>query len=225
MADHEKPPADIAGIMFQDFTPLFKDPYAVEILVNNFVHFIMSSGLPKIDAVVVDGEVWDKTYTVTGGGQSESLALNHQVPQPKSSGIIDTALSPADSLIVCPSATVGLDARGFLFGPLIALRLSCAFVPARKRGKLPGDVHIARYVKEYGVDEFEISKDGITPGQNVVVVDDLIATGGSAKAAGELVQACGGKTVQYCFVVELVDLKGAAVLDAPTYSLLKVEGE
>ncbi|TFK75987.1 adenine phosphoribosyltransferase [Pluteus cervinus] len=118
---------------------------------------------------------------------------------------------------------VGLDARGFLLGPIIALRLGAAFVPVRKRGKLPGACVSATYEKEYGTDSFEVQSDAIQKGQTVVVIDDLIATGGSAKAAGELVQKLGGVTLEYLFIVELVFLKGTAKLDAPTYSMIKVD--
>jgi len=116
---------------------------------------------------------------------------------------------------------VGLDARGFLFGPIIALRLGAAFVPVRKVGKLPGQTISASYEKEYGMDSFEMQADAIKPGQTVIVVDDLIATGGSAKAAGELVAKQGGKTLEYLFVIELMFLKAATKLDAPVYSIVQ----
>ncbi|KAG5644059.1 hypothetical protein DXG03_009149 [Asterophora parasitica] len=116
---------------------------------------------------------------------------------------------------------VGLDARGFLLGPLIALRLGAAFVPVRKRGKLPGQVVSAEYQKEYGTDIFEMQADAIQPGQTVVVVDDLIATGGSAKAAGELIAKQGGMTLEYLFIIELLFLKGGEKLDAPLYSIVQ----
>ncbi|KAL0949742.1 hypothetical protein HGRIS_009782 [Hohenbuehelia grisea] len=118
---------------------------------------------------------------------------------------------------------VGLDARGFLLGPIIALRLCAAFVPVRKRGKLPGQCVSASYEKEYGTDVFEMQADAIAPGQSVVVIDDLIATGGSAKAAGELIAKQGGKTLEYLFIIELLFLKGAAQLDAPVYSVIQSE--
>ncbi|KAK2466152.1 hypothetical protein APHAL10511_001794 [Amanita phalloides] len=86
---------------------------------------------------------------------------------------------------------VGLDARGFLFGPVVAMRLNAAFAPVRKVGKLPGECVSATYQKEYGSDVFELQVDAIKPGQTVVIVDDLIATGGSAKAAGQLVTKLG----------------------------------
>ncbi|KAJ6509895.1 phosphoribosyltransferase-like protein [Mycena vitilis] len=116
---------------------------------------------------------------------------------------------------------VGLDARGFLLGPIIALRLGAAFVPVRKQGKLPGKCVSASYEKEYGTDSFEMHADAITPGQTVIVVDDLIATGGSAKAAGELIAKQGGKTLEYLFIIELMFLKGKSKLDAPVYSIVE----
>ncbi|KAF8165422.1 phosphoribosyltransferase-like protein [Crassisporium funariophilum] len=116
---------------------------------------------------------------------------------------------------------VGLDARGFLLGPIIALRLGAAFVPVRKVGKLPGQCISATYEKEYGTDSFEMQADAIKPGQNVIIVDDLIATGGSAKAAGELVAKQGAKTLEYLFIVELLFLQGSSKLDAPVYSVIQ----
>ncbi|KAK1236750.1 adenine phosphoribosyltransferase [Marasmius sp. AFHP31] len=116
---------------------------------------------------------------------------------------------------------VGLDARGFLLGPILALRLGAAFVPVRKKGKLPGQCVSAVYEKEYGNDVFEMQTDAIKSGQSVVIVDDLIATGGSAKAAGELVAKQGGKTLEYLFIIELMFLKGTEKLDAPAYSIVQ----
>lgn len=103
---------------------------------------------------------------------------------------------------------VGLDARGFLFGPTLALKLNAAFVPVRKEGKLPGKCISATYQKEYGTDVFCCQHDAIKSGQKVVIVDDIIATGGSAAAAGQIVKELGGKTVEYCFMLELDFLKG-----------------
>ncbi|CAG8467498.1 1179_t:CDS:2 [Scutellospora calospora] len=115
---------------------------------------------------------------------------------------------------------VGLDARGFLFGPMVALRLNAAFVPSRKKGKLPGKTISADFKKEYGVDTFEMQADAIKPGQNVIIVDDLIATGGTAAAAGQLVEQSGGKILEYIFMIELTDLNGRKNLAAPVYSLI-----
>lgn len=119
-----------------------------------------------------------------------------------------------------PDVIVGLDARGFLFGPTIALRLGAGFVPVRKAGKLPGKIETATYEKEYGTDSFAIQSGAIKPGQKVLVVDDLIATGGSASAAGILVKKSGGNLLGYIFIIELDFLKGRAKLDAPVFTLL-----
>ncbi|KAF8303415.1 adenine phosphoribosyltransferase [Clavulina sp. PMI_390] len=118
-------------------------------------------------------------------------------------------------------AVVGLDSRGFLIGPIIAMRLGAKFIPVRKAGKLPGKTISATYEKEYGSDSFEIQEGAIEEGDHVIVVDDLIATGGSAKAAGELVAKSGGKTVEYLFVIGLTFLKGWDKLDAPAYSIIE----
>lgn len=122
-----------------------------------------------------------------------------------------------------PDVIVGLDARGFLLGPVIAMRLGAAFVPVRKSGKLPGSVEVVKYEKEYGVDQFEMQAGAVAPGQKVVVIDDLIATGGSAAAAGELVKKAKGVTLEYLFIVGLPFLKGHEKLDAPVYSMIEAE--
>ncbi|KAI5306463.1 hypothetical protein KEM56_000778 [Ascosphaera pollenicola] len=124
---------------------------------------------------------------------------------------------PADQR---PDVVVGLDARGFLFGPSLALRLGAAFVPVRKQGKLPGPCETVVYEKEYGEDKFQMQSDAIKPGQKVLIVDDIIATGGSAIAAGELVQKLGGSLLGFIFILELDFLKGREKLPAPVYTLL-----
>lgn len=120
-----------------------------------------------------------------------------------------------------PDVLVGLDARGFLIGPTLALRLGCSFVPVRKAGKLPGKLQTVTYEKEYGEDSFAIQDNSIPTGAKVVIVDDLIATGGSAAAAGELVKKCGGQLLGYIFIIELVGLNGRSKLDAPVYTLIE----
>ena len=119
-----------------------------------------------------------------------------------------------------------MDARGFLLGPMIALSLGCKFVPVRKKDKLPGLCHIVEYKKEYGSDFFEIQRDSIKEGETVVVIDDLIATGGSAFAAGELIKKSGGIVKEYIFIIELTSLAGKNQLlvnDATVYSVLKFD--
>ncbi|MCJ1231674.1 adenine phosphoribosyltransferase [Toensbergia leucococca] len=119
-----------------------------------------------------------------------------------------------------PELVVGLDARGFLFGPSLALKLGAGFVPVRKQGKLPGPTETAAFEKEYGEDFFQIQSDAVKPGQKVIVVDDIIATGGSAAAAGSLVNKLGGTLLGYLFILELDFLKGREKLKAPIYTLL-----
>ncbi|KAL1963234.1 hypothetical protein VTN77DRAFT_8559 [Rasamsonia byssochlamydoides] len=119
-----------------------------------------------------------------------------------------------------PDVIVGLEARGFLFGPSLALRLGASFVPVRKKGKLPGPCVTQTYEKEYGQDYFQMQADALKPGQKVVVVDDIIATGGSAAAAGLLVQKLGATLLGYVFILELDFLKGREKLPAPVFTLL-----
>ncbi|KXT01257.1 hypothetical protein AC578_3794 [Pseudocercospora eumusae] len=115
---------------------------------------------------------------------------------------------------------VGLESRGFLFGPTLALRVGAGFVPVRKAGKLPGETLSESYQKEYGVDTFQMQAHAIKPGQKVVIVDDIIATGGTAAAAGNLVQKLGGHLLGYVFIMELDFLKGREKLNAPVHTLL-----
>jgi len=103
---------------------------------------------------------------------------------------------------------VGLESRGFLFGPRLAQDLNAGFVPIRKPGKLPAEKIEARYELEYGEDVIEMHKDAINEGDRVLIHDDLIATGGSAKAATELVKELGGEVIGYSFIIELEDLRG-----------------
>nr|CDP22660.1 Putative adenine phosphoribosyltransferase [Podospora anserina S mat+] len=123
-----------------------------------------------------------------------------------------------------PDVVVGLDARGFLFGPSLALKLDASFVPVRKKGKMPGPCVTAAYEKEYGTDFFQMQEGAIKPGQKVLVVDDIIATGGSAAAAGTLVKQLGGELVGYLFILEIAFLKGREKLGGvPTITLLETD--
>ncbi|KKA26253.1 hypothetical protein TD95_000044 [Thielaviopsis punctulata] len=117
---------------------------------------------------------------------------------------------------------VGLDARGFLFGPSLALRQGVSFAPVRKKGKLPGPCVTAAYEKEYGTDFFQMQEDAVKKGQRVLIVDDIIATGGSAKAAADLVRQLGGEVVGYLFILEIPGLDGRKKLgDVPIAILLE----
>jgi adenine phosphoribosyltransferase len=103
---------------------------------------------------------------------------------------------------------VGIESRGFIFGAMLAERLNVGFVPVRKPGKLPAETEKEFYDLEYGKDSIEIHKDAIKPGDKVLVHDDLLATGGTAKAAINLVEKLGGEVVQVLFLVELSFLNG-----------------
>lgn len=118
----------------------------------------------------------------------------------------------------------GLESRGFLFGTNLAQDLHAGFIPIRKPGKLPAETEGVDYDLEYGTDSLEIHSDAIKPGAKVLIHDDLIATGGSTKAATELVQKLGGEIVGYSFVMEIGALDGCKKLKdtAPCFSLLSV---
>jgi adenine phosphoribosyltransferase len=121
----------------------------------------------------------------------------------------------------------GIEARGFILGGAVAHQLSAGFVPIRKKGKLPHETVRIAYSLEYGLDEMEMHKDAIAPGEKVILVDDLIATGGTAEAAARLVQRMGGDIVAACFVIDLPDLGGRARLEAlgvPVRTLVAFEG-
>ena len=103
---------------------------------------------------------------------------------------------------------LGIEARGFIFGPALAYRLNAGFVPIRKPGKLPAPTEKVKYDLEYGSDSLEIHKDAIQPGQRVVIVDDLLATGGTMQGSVELVERLGGKVAGIAVAIELDFLKG-----------------
>jgi adenine phosphoribosyltransferase len=107
---------------------------------------------------------------------------------------------------------MGIEARGFIFGPALAYRLNAGFVPIRKPKKLPAETIRWTYDLEYGSDTLEIHRDAVRPGQRVVVVDDLLATGGTAFASMKLAQSLGGEIIGFAFVIELDKLGGRSKL-------------
>jgi len=117
---------------------------------------------------------------------------------------------------------VGVESRGFIFAPALAYNLNAGFVMVRKKGKLPAESISASYDLEYGQDVLEMHKDSIEPGQRVLIVDDLIATGGTAAATVQMVRELKGEVVALAFIVELELLKGREKLDgAEVFSILK----
>ncbi len=103
---------------------------------------------------------------------------------------------------------VGIESRGFIFGSILSEKLNAGFVPVRKPGKLPAEKERASYQLEYGTDTLEIHKDAINPGDNVLIHDDLLATGGTMEAVCKMIEKLGGKVVQISFVIELTFLRG-----------------
>ncbi len=125
------------------------------------------------------------------------------------------------SLVHTPiDKVVAIESRGFFFGGIIAQKLNAGFVPVRKKGKLPYDVLEVTYELEYGKDVLQIHKDAIQKGEKVVIHDDILATGGTAKAVCELVESLGGEIVQCNFIAILEFLKGREKIEYPIESLL-----
>lgn len=119
------------------------------------------------------------------------------------------------------TAVVGMEARGFIFGSLVAWELGVGFVPLRKPGKLPYDVQSVNYDLEYGSAALEVHIDALGPGDRVLLVDDLLATGGTARASCDLIETLGAEVVACAFVVELDELQGREKLHRyPVHSLL-----
>jgi adenine phosphoribosyltransferase len=161
--------------------------------------------------------------------ESTIKELIRDIPDFPSDGIIFRDITPVlqnakafreviESISECvrpmkPDVIVGIESRGFILGAPIAVELGVGFVPVRKVGKLPAETIQAEYSLEYGTNVVEIHKDAILPGQRVVIVDDLLATGGTAKAAVELVEELGGKVAGLTFLVELTFLNGRVLLE------------
>jgi adenine phosphoribosyltransferase len=133
---------------------------------------------------------------------------------------IDTMAEHCAAL--APDYIVGMESRGFIFGTPLAYKLKAGFVPVRKSGKLPADVHTVEYDLEYGTDRLQIHQDAFQAGSRVLIVDDLIATGGTAAAAAQLVQQTGAELVGFGFIIELTGLAGRKNLpEAPIVTLVQ----
>jgi len=123
-------------------------------------------------------------------------------------------------------AIVGIDARGFIFGAALAYKLGVKFVPVRKKGKLPFKTYSVTYALEYGTDTLEMHEDAVNKGSKVLIMDDLLATGGTAEAVVKLVEMVGAEIAGIAFVIELEFLKGAEKLKShPILSLIKYNTE
>jgi adenine phosphoribosyltransferase len=125
-------------------------------------------------------------------------------------------------------AIVGIDSRGFITGSVLAYKLSLGFIPIRKKGKLPPPCISQEYELEYGTDTIEIHKDSIKPGMNVIVFDDLVATGGTLLAACDLIKKCGGNVIECSLVIDLPDIGGRKKVEDAGYkvhTIVEFEGD
>lgn len=139
---------------------------------------------------------------------------------------VDELVQPFAGLKIAKIA--GIEARGFIIGGAVAHQLSAGFIPVRKKGKLPLETLRATYALEYGTDEIEIHRDAVQPGERVLLVDDLVATGGTAEAAVNLLSGLGAEVVAACFIVDLPDLGGADKirrLGVPVRTLVSFSGD
>ncbi|MFB2645963.1 adenine phosphoribosyltransferase [Raphidiopsis sp. BLCC-F218] len=135
---------------------------------------------------------------------------------------IDILAEKCGNLEMQVDYVVGMESRGFIFGAPLAYKLASGFVPVRKKGKLPAAVHRIDYQLEYGTDTLEVHQDALTPDSRVLIVDDLIATGGTASATAKLLEKIGCQLVGFGFIVELKDLQGRKHLpDVPIISLVE----
>ena len=133
---------------------------------------------------------------------------------------IDTMAEKCSAL--SPDYIIGMESRGFIFGTALAYKLGVGFIPVRKPGKLPAAVHSIEYELEYGVDSLEIHQDAGHPGSQILIVDDLIATGGTAAATAKLVEQSGYKLAGFAFVIELTFLNGRECLpNVPIVTLIQ----
>ena len=134
---------------------------------------------------------------------------------------VDTLTQKCQEANLQPDYIVGMESRGFLFGTPLAYHLNAGFIPVRKPGKLPAAVHSIEYELEYGTDKLEIHQDAIAPDAKVLIVDDLIATGGTAKATAELLNKLGSQVLGFAFIIELTALSGRQKLpNLPIISLV-----
>jgi adenine phosphoribosyltransferase len=138
---------------------------------------------------------------------------------------VDELVQPFAGLKI--DKVVGIEARGFILGGAVAHQLSAGFIPIRKKGKLPHATVSIAYSLEYGVDEMEVHRDAVEPGERVILIDDLIATGGTAEGAAKLLQSMGAEVVSACFIIDLPALGGRAKLEAlgvPVRTLIGFDG-
>jgi adenine phosphoribosyltransferase len=173
---------------------------------------ILASAIRSIPDYPKPGIIFRDISTLLGNPRAFRRAVDELVQPYAGAGIAKIA---------------GIEARGFILGGAMAHQLSTGFVPIRKKGKLPHQTVSIAYSLEYGVDEMEIHIDALKPGEKVLLVDDLIATGGTATAAVQLLQKLGAEVVAAVFVIDLPDLMGAKKIEAlgvPVRTLIAFDG-
>ena len=135
---------------------------------------------------------------------------------------VDLLCQQCQTANLAPDYIVGMESRGFIFAPPLAYQLNAGFIPVRKPGKLPAKVHSIDYDLEYGTDRLEIHRNAIAPGAKVLIVDDLLATGGTAQATAKLLTQMEAEVIGFAFVIELLGLEGKNKLpEVPLISLVK----
>ena len=170
---------------------------------------ILESSIRDIPDFPKEGIVFKDITTLLNNPKALKTLMNHLEERYKSYNLDYVA---------------GIDARGFIFGSILADRLNIGFVPVRKKGKLPYTTVAEKYALEYGVDEVEVHIDAFPKEEaRVLLIDDLIATGGTAKAAASLIDKVGANCVEACFILELDFLKGRDGIDADVYSVMHID--
>ena len=145
----------------------------------------------------------------------EGIVFKDINPLYKQPSIWSRVMHPLEKLIseIKPNYIVGIESRGFISASALAFKLDVGFIPIRKPNKLPGKVIGINYKLEYGEDRLEIQENSIEYNSKIILIDDLLATGGTASSAGNLIRKAGGDLIGYCFLVELTELKGRENLD------------
>jgi len=181
-------------------------------MTNAVIENDLKAAIRSIPDYPKPGIMFRDITTLLGNARAFRRAVDELV-QPWAGGKIDKV--------------AGIEARGFILGGAMAHQISCGFVPIRKKGKLPFKRVTIGYSLEYGIDEMEMHEDAVAKGERVILVDDLIATGGTAEGAVKLLQRIGAEVVAACFIVDLPDLGGAGKITAlgvPVRTLLSFEG-
>lgn len=180
--------------------------------MHNTLHDTLVSAIRNIPDYPKPGIMFRDITTLLGNARAFRRAIDELV-HPYAGSKIDKI--------------AGIEARGFILGGAMAHQLSAGFIPIRKKGKLPHETVRVAYSLEYGLDEMEMHKDAVAPGEKVILVDDLIATGGTAEGAVKLLRQMGAEIVAACFVIDLPELGGRRkleALDVPVRTLVAFEG-